>query len=75
MTKQTLEKANEIVRILEAINKTQGIMRYPYPTLYHERQEVCFVAFDKQTLSELRTAIEEVLDRRKKDLGKELEEL
>ena len=75
MTKQTLEKANEIVRILQAINKTQGIMRYPYPTLYHESEEVCFVAFDKQTLGELRTAIEEVLDRRKKDLGKELEEL
>lgn len=75
MTKQTLEKANEIVRILQAINKTQGIMRYPYPTLYHEREEVCFVAFDKQTLGELRTAIEEVLDRRKKDLEKELEEL
>lgn len=75
MTKQTLEKANEIVRILQAIDKTQGIMRYPYPTLYHEREEVCFVAFDKQTLGELRTAIEEVLDRRKEDLKKELEEL
>lgn len=75
MTEQTLERANEIVRILQAINKAQGIMRYPYPTLYHEREEVCFVAFDKQTLDELKTTIGEVLGRRKEDLKKELEEL
>ena len=75
MTEQTLERANEIVRILQAINKTQGIMRYPYPSLYHDREEVCFVAFDKQTLDELKNAIQDVLDRRKEDLKKELEEL
>ena len=75
MTEQTLERANEIVRILQAIKKTQGIMGYPYPSLYEGREEVCFVAFDKQTLGELKTAIEEVLNRRKEDLKKELEEL
>lgn len=75
MTEQTLERANEIVRILQTINKTQGIMSYPYPSLYREREEVCFVAFDKQTLDELKNAIKDVLNRRKEDLKKELEEL
>lgn len=75
MTEQTLEKANKIVRILQAINKTQGIMRYPYPSLWQERDGVCFTAFDKQTSDELKNAIEDVLDRRKEDLKKELEEL
>lgn len=75
MTEQTLEKANEIVRTLQAINKTQGIMSYPYPSLCEDREEVCFVAFDKQTLDELKNAIKDVLNRRKEDLKKELEEL
>lgn len=75
MTEQTLERANAIARILKAINITQGIMRYPYPSLCQERETVCFAAFDKQTSDELKNAIEDVLDRRKEDLKKELEEL
>ena len=79
MTKQALERANKIDRVLENIRTTRHIMGYPYPSFYYDKcntfEEARFVEFDDDTIKELKDAINNVLDRREKALIEEMEEL
>ena len=75
MTKEALERANKIDRVLENIHKTRRIMSYPYPLFYCDNEEAGFVGFDGDTIKELKDAIDNVLDRREKALIEEMKEL
>lgn len=79
MTKQALERANKIDRVLENIRTTRRIMGYQYPSFYYDKcstfEEARFVEFDNDTIKELKDAINNVLDRREKALIEEMKEL
>lgn len=86
MTKKILNRAKEIEKSLEMIDKLHYIVHCPYPKMIsnfkdkengfcYDGDVVCFVSLDEQTREELKKSIYEIIDRRRNELKNELNNL
>lgn len=62
MTKDQLNKANEIQCQLNCISKTQSILSYPYPAFVQDHEVVNMISLGDDTIRELKEVINTFLD-------------
>ena len=76
MTKEQLERANEIRKVLNAIDDMKFILRITYPMLCDRDDHlVDWVYFDEETRNGLKAVISDYLTVRTAELQKEFENL
>lgn len=75
MDKSTLDQANSIISTMKALDNLNIVMNVPYPQFLCSDVEVNSACFDKVTLSNLKIAIKDFIEKRKFELQKEFESL
>lgn len=75
MDKSTLEQANLILSAMKTLENLKFVMNVPYPQFSCSDMEVNSACFDKETLNELKTIIEDFIKKRKVELQREFEAL
>lgn len=86
MTNETYEKATKLKRTLSLLNEAWRIMCFPYPKFNifkpkfalsypSEDLEVDFVSLDETTREELKDAIKTVIEKREREIAKEINQL
>ena len=83
MTEEEVKKAEELIESKRILNDLWKIMCLPYPTIFNSRRiffgadyrEINFACFDKTTREELKKAIKDVINKRTKEIDKELESM
>ena len=75
MNKETLERANEIVKTIENLDKLSSVMYVPYPQFESSDRSVNSACFEKATLEKLKEVIQEFIKERRAELTKEFEDL
>lgn len=75
MNKESLDKANSLIRTIEVLNDLNSIMRVPYPQFSCSDRDVNSAAFDGKTLEELKDTIRQYIKKRKRELQEEFEAL
>ena len=82
---QDYEKVQDLLKSQEKLNKLNRIFSYPYPSifcplkkfLFFHRSvgEICFFSFDRQTQKELKESIEQVINKRLKEIEEEIKNI
>lgn len=82
MKDKELQKAKELERSYEKLEKARRIFCAPYPTFFRSKiwfnrhdEEICFASFDEETCEGLKNVIRDYIENRQKEVRKELEEL
>lgn len=82
---QDYEKVQDLLKSKEKLNKLRRIFCYPYPRIfcplkkflffYGDVGEICFISFDEQTQKELKESIQQVINKRLKEIEEEIENI
>lgn len=82
---QDYEKVQHLLKSKEKLNKLDRIFSHPYPTIfcplkkflfsYRDVEEICFISFDEQTQKELKESINQVINKRLKEIEEEIENI
>ncbi len=82
---QDYEKVQDLLKSKEKLNKLRRILCYPYPRIlcplkkflffYGDVGEICFISFDEQTQKELKESIQQVINKRLKEIEEEIENI
>ena len=83
MTEKSFRKAQDLIKSKDTLDKFWRIICKPFPEIFHNRRifwgyeyrEISFASFDETTREELREAIKNVIEKRSKEIDKELEVL
>ena len=83
MTEKEVRKAEELIRSKKVLDSLRRIMCLPYPAIFKNRRiffganyrEINFASFDEITREELKKAIIDVINKRDKEIDKELESM
>ena len=83
MTEKEVRKAEELIKSKKVLDSLWRIMCLPYPAIFKNRRiffganyrEINFASFDETTREELKKAIRDVIDKREKEIDKELESM
>ena len=75
MNKSTLEKANKLVKTIDALDDLNFVLCAPYPQFSCHDREVNSASFDEKTLDELKKTIKNFIDGRQRELLEELKML
>ena len=83
MTEQEVRKAEELIKSKKVLDSLWRIMCLPYPAIFKNRRiffgadyrEINFASFDETTREELKKAIKDVINKRDKEIDKELESM
>lgn len=75
MNKETLKRANDIIKTIENLDKLSSVMYVPYPQFESSDRSVNSAGFEKETLEKLKAVIQEFIKERKSELTEELEKL
>ena len=80
---ETYEEATDLLESKEKLCFLDRIFCYPYPCIrlkklsffYDSVGEISFISFDKKTREELKTAIQQVITKRIKEIDEEIKDL
>ena len=80
---ETYEKATDLLESKEKLCFLDRIFCYPYPYIcfkkfsffYDNVGRISFISFDKKTREELKTAIQQVITKRIKEIDEEIKDL
>lgn len=75
MNKETLERAIEIKKNLEALDKLWHIMCIPHPQICDGTELICLIAVGEEAEKDIKETIQELIKRNKDLLENELEAL
>lgn len=75
MTRKTLERANELANIKEAIEKIDTILCIPHPSIMDSCTAVCFINLGEKIEGQLKGVIRDFLKKKKEEINKEFDEL
>ena len=75
MTKEKLDKANELANINKTIEKIETVLYEPHPYLTGNRIDVCFINLGKSIEKELKDTMFQFLKKKKEEINKEFKEL
>ena len=83
MTEKEVRKAEELIKSKKVLDSLWRIMCLPYPAIFKNKRiffganyrEINFASFDETTREELKKAIRDVIDKRTKEIDKELESM
>ena len=78
------EKVTDLLNSKNKLKKLYKIFSFPYPRIFiplkkllffHNDIEICFISLDKKTQEELKAAIEQVINKRLKEIEEEIENI
>lgn len=75
MTKDQLDKANEIQSQLHCISDIQTILSYPYPAFVQDHETVNMISLGDDTIRELKEVINTFLDAKRVALTEKFNKL
>lgn len=75
MTKDQLDKANEIHDQLNCISKIKNVLSYPYPAFTQDHEVVNMIGLGDDTIRELKEVINAFLDAKSEKLTEEFNKL
>lgn len=83
MTEKEIRKAEKLLESKRVLDDLWKIICLPYPAIFKNRRiffganyrEINFASFDETTREELRKAIKDVINKRDKEIDKELESM
>ena len=75
MNKSTLEKANKLVKTIDALDDLNFVLCAPYPQFSCHDRDVNSASFDEKTLGELKEIIKNFIDVKHRELLGELKML
>lgn len=83
MTEEEVRKAEKLIKSKKVLDSLWRIMCLPYPAIFKNRRiffgadyrEINFASFDETTREELKKAIRDVINKREKEIDKELESM
>lgn len=75
MNKSTLEKANKLVRTIDALDDLNVVLCAPYPQFSCSGLNVNSASFDEKTLKELKETIKNFIDKKQRELLEEFKML
>ena len=75
VNKSTLEKANKLVKTIDALDDLNFVLCAPYPQFSCHDRNVNSASLDEKTLSELKKTIRNFIDEKQRELLEELKTL
>ena len=75
MNKSTLEKANRLVKTINALDDLNFVLCAPYPQFSCHDRDVNSASFDEKTLKELKETIKYFIDEKQRKLLEEFKML
>lgn len=75
MDKKTLDQANSLMNTIKVLDDLKFVMSRPYPQFSCNDKDVNSASFDKETLEQLKTTINNFIDKRQIELQRKFETL